>query len=170
MATLAETINKLEYIQRLSENPNSFSSRDTKEKANDTPLIKALKGSIERSKAIANLKTVYKLEKDKVKDREKIITDKDDQIFKLSAVLGANILMLRNQENHIDQLIQALETERDRVSTTADLKKHLQTDIKRLAGERKDLTKAIKDLGDEEVKNKATRDQELADLRIELDK
>jgi len=129
--------------------------------------IRSLEKIDNLKKDVDSWKTVYELEKDKVKERDQIITGKDDRIIQLNEILKGSSAIFSNQQTRIDELIKQLEVERDKVSTDTKLKSHLQEDIKRLVGERKDLTQLIQKLKDEEVKNKAVRDQELADLRVE---
>ncbi|CAG8822179.1 36709_t:CDS:1 [Racocetra persica] len=77
MAINQELSQKLKYIERLTNHPNSFSKEEIKNQPNDTPVIKALKNNIRTSE---------------------IIKQKDQEITTLK-------LQLTQKENQLEQTI-----------------------------------------------------------------
>ena len=118
-------------------------------------------------KDVASWKDAYQLERTQNQALDKKVTEKNDRIAQLDQILKNSAIIFQNQINIIDNLTQQLQKEVDKGTTNTDLQKHLQADIKRLAQERKDLANQKKDLEDEEVKNQALRDKEIADLKAE---
>lgn len=100
--------------------------------------------------------------------REDLVA-KNDRLVQLDAVLKGSALIFQKQQQVIDQLTQQLESEQIKGRGNKDYQTHLKTDIQRLAKERGELSRRIKELEVEEDKNKKLRDKELDDLKKERD-
>jgi len=114
-------------------------------------------------------KTLKQLQEEKAKNSqlEAELNAKDQRLAQLDRIIKGSVFIFQKQQVVIDQLTSKLKKEITKNVGNADYQQHLQVDLLRLAEERKELTKRLKEFSEEEQKSKNIRDQQISDLRQE---
>jgi len=118
------------------------------------------------------LKTLKQLREERIKTSqlETEINNKEQRITQLDGLLKGSALIFQKQQQVIDQLTEKLNKEIEQNVGNVDYQAKLQVDVKRLAGERKEITERLKELTEEEKKNKDLKDQQILALKQEKDR